>query len=411
MRSVNQLLQKIKLGLKTNFPRFWALAKSIYIRCGLGVRPVGPNGIRIICYEDVGAWMTGKFAKKMCNNLLISGRKADIAKIGDPTAAVGHHLIYRSARKKWAPIETFMITHLDMDWKFDLVRKQLERFDMGICMSRETRETLLAMGMPAGRLCYINPAQDGVIKPRPIVVGIACRTYADGRKNEDAVVDMFRRLPSGCFMLKIMGSGWREQVKKLRSAGCRIEYYEQFDYETYSKSFMPSLDYYVYYGHDEGSMAFLDALAADAKTIVSPQGFHLDVLDAIDYPVNTPEEVGNVLLQIYNEQIARTARVSGWTWEEYTWRHTVVWDYLRLQKETTMAGEWNRFIEEIDKELGPSNLNAQFLHSIPDLPALETAYQYAIRANKARVAEQLLRVIVIFYPEEKKFVEILKTHC
>jgi len=54
-----------------------------------------------------------------------------------------------------------------------------------------------------------------------------------------------------------------------------VEYHENFDYEVY-KELIPTLDYYLYVGKDEGQMGFIDALAAGIPTIVTPQGFHLD---------------------------------------------------------------------------------------------------------------------------------------
>ena len=35
--------------------------------------------IRIVCYEDVNAWILGKFALKLCENLNAQGVNADIS--------------------------------------------------------------------------------------------------------------------------------------------------------------------------------------------------------------------------------------------------------------------------------------------------------------------------------------------
>lgn len=87
--------------------------------------------------------------------------RADIAKQGDSSAAVGHHIIYYNTQKKWAPVETLMITHVTDTWMLEKVRSLLRTFDMGICMSRETVDKLVWEGLPREKLCYVSPALDG----------------------------------------------------------------------------------------------------------------------------------------------------------------------------------------------------------------------------------------------------------
>ncbi len=74
---------------------------------------------------------------------------------------------------------------------------------------------------------------------------------------------------------------------------------------------MPTLDYYVYFGHDEGSMGFVDAIAAGVETIVTPQGYHLDVEDGITHPIDTLDDLALTLRRIVEDRRRRVARVSG----------------------------------------------------------------------------------------------------
>jgi len=360
---------------------------------------IGPAGIRIICYEDVDAWILGKFAKQLCNNLISFGRKADIAKIGDKTASIGHHIIYYDANEKWASIETFMITHLDTDWKIEKVSHQLELYDMGICMSKETVTKLISLGFPAKRLCYINPAQDGVIRPRPLVVGISSKTHSDKRKNEDSIIDVFLKLPKDGFILKIMGMGWKDHVQRLKNSGYTVVYYDKFIYEDYVSSFIPSLDYFIYFSHDEGSMAFLDAIAADVKTIVTPQGYHLDIPGGIDYSINGPLDIIPILTQIYEDRMTRVSRVSSWNWKEYTRRHVLVWDYLLTQKSETYQEDWKRFCKHLcDK----SKENLVFAFDNSSLPSVEVYNETIAEASLSGfsdIAIQLDNGKHIYYPD------------
>lgn len=75
-------------------------------------------------------------------------------------------------------------------------------------------------------------------------------------------------------------------------------------------------------------MGYLDALRAGVETIVTPQGFHLDVKDGITYECRTIPEFRKVLLSLQEkrEKIVRT--VDTWTWKNYVDKHLEVWNYL-----------------------------------------------------------------------------------
>ena len=100
------------------------------------------------------------------------------------------------------------------------------------------------------------------------------------------ILEVCRHLEARFFKLKIMGAGWGEIVSQLEQLGFEVEYYAEFNREIY-KTLMTSLDYWIYYGFDEGAMGYLDALAAGVKTICTPQGYHLDTRCGLTYPCNT----------------------------------------------------------------------------------------------------------------------------
>ena len=106
-----------------------------------------------------------------------------------------------------------------------------------------------------------------------------------------------------------------------------MTYYPEFDYDTYV-SLIPSLDYYLFWGFDEGSMGYLDALAAGVKTIVTPQGYHLDTRDGLTYPCRTIPDFIRVLSELEQEKRRIREAVSDWTWENYTKKHVEVWNYI-----------------------------------------------------------------------------------
>ena len=283
------------------------------------------RSIHLVC-EDVG-WILEKFAIKMQEELEKQGYECSVSDVVNPAADINHHIIYDSWETIISYNDTLMITHIDSYNKLEMIKHQLKVAKMGICMSRETMEKLASYGVPREKLCYINPAQDGVIKPKKYVLGITSKTHDDHRKNENMLIQLCKVLNPDYFTFKIMGSGWNKIVDTVIDMGFQVEYYDAFDYEKYTQ-LIPSLDYYLYWGFDEGSMGFLDALKAGVKTIVTPQGYHLDVKDGITYACRTLEDFENVLLKLQKKREKIIKSVDAWTWKNYADKHLEVWNYL-----------------------------------------------------------------------------------
>jgi hypothetical protein len=277
--------------------------------------------------EDSG-WILHKFAWKMKEVLETMEYKCTIGSAVDPLADINHHVSYASCEPVTSGYnETFMITHIDSYNKMEFLKHQMRNAKMGICMSRETMERLAAYGMPREKICYINPAQDGVIKPKKYILGITHKTHEDHRKNEHMLVELCRYIDSDYFAFKIMGAGWGQIVNTVRDMGFQVDYYDEFDYGEYVR-LMPSLDYYLFWGFDEGSMGFLDALQAGVETIVTPQGYHLDVKDGITYACRTLSDFITVLLELQEKRKRTVGSVSAWTWDNYVSKHLEIWNYL-----------------------------------------------------------------------------------
>ncbi len=287
--------------------------------------------IRIVCYEDVNRWIIGKFALKMQALLLEWGHEVDIADEIDPTADINHHLIYLGYKYQKGGIQTLMVTHVDSHKKMHLLKKQLEVAEMGICMSRETLASMTNLGVPREQLSYVNPAQDGVIKPRKLIIGLTCRVQEDGRKREYFLNDLATQLNPDDFCFKIMGDGWDEQVALLKKNGFEVEWFDSFIYDEYIK-IIPSLDYYLYMGMDEGQMGYADALAAGVKTIVTTQGYHLDAIEGLTCGFRDLKELLAIFVNISAERKKITDSISSWNWEDYTIKHVDIWEKLLADK-------------------------------------------------------------------------------
>jgi SAM-dependent methyltransferase len=296
-------------------------------------RPSPPMRIHLVCYEDLDAWILGKMARRLHDELRGMGQEATLGRTPDPGADVNHHIIYWDYLDRTATVETVMITHIDEPRELAKVQRQLVDLgvEMGICMSFEAVHRLEHFGVPRQKLCFITPAHDGVMTPRRTLVGITTRLYPDGRKREHLLPELAADLSPDDFRFAIMGSGWEEIVAGLRGRGFEVDYFDGFDPTVY-RALIPSLDYFLYLGQDEGSLGFLDALAAGVPTIVTPQGFHLDVPGGITHPFHDLADLRRIFADIVGPKRKRAEAASSLTWSAYARRHLLVWEYLLTRK-------------------------------------------------------------------------------
>ena len=287
------------------------------------------NTINIVCYEEVNRWILGKFAINLNSELNnITNINSKITNNNSEPGDVSHHIIYLDTKQRVSNTETFMITHVDSRAKINKIKKLLHEFDLGICMSRNTKEQLIREGIKKNRLLYVNPAHDFKAKAKKTIFGIASKTHNDGRKKERSFIEHFSQLPSENIELHIMGSGWSEYVNFLRSKKFTVKYYPEFDSIIYYEIFLPQLDYFLYWSWDEGSMGFLDAIYAGVKTIATPQGFHLDIDSGIDISINDEVELIEIIRDILRDKSNRQSRVSKLTWKNYADSHLQIWQML-----------------------------------------------------------------------------------
>lgn len=289
--------------------------------------------VHLVCYEDLDAWILGKMARRLHDGLRGMGQEATLGRTPDRGADVNHHIIYWDYLDRTPTVETVMITHVDEPQELAKVQRQIVDLgvEMGICMSFETVHRLWRFGVPRQNLCFVTPAHDGVMKPRRTLVGLTTRLYPDGRKREHLLAELAEDLSPDDFRFAIMGSGWEEIVAGLRGRGFEVDYLDRFEPGAY-RALIPSLDYFLYLGQDEGSIGFLDALAAGVPTIVTPQGFHLDVPGGITHSFNDLADLRRIFADIVLPKRKRVEGASALTWSAYARSHLLVWEYLLARK-------------------------------------------------------------------------------
>lgn len=292
--------------------------------------------IRIVCYEDPDKWILGKFARRLQEHLTALGVENSLGKTPDADADVNHHIAYVSYKDSDTGLNSLMVTHVDSVGKVRLLRRQLKTADLAICMSAQTAADLRGAMLPTDKICYVHPAHDGLIVPRRLRVGITTRLYEDGRKNEAAFEDMLDHIPKDDLHFVIMGAGWEAVVDRMRQRGFSVDLHSSFDLTRYQK-LIPELDFFVYFGHDEGSMGFLDAVAAGVATIVTPQGYHLDVEGGVTHHIDDLEDLAATLTAIVERRRLRADAVAGWSWQRYAEKHLELWEHLAGHALTTSA--------------------------------------------------------------------------
>ena len=278
-----------------------------------------------IIYVESG-WIIYKFAKSVHDELAQMGIDVKISHEFDPNCDINHYFVpnYAGEVKKGT---SFMITHVNTELQLSRIKTATDKGAIGVCMSKETLEKLTSSGIKRNRLCYINPAQDGQIKPKKVSLGFTHRVYPDNRKRETMILDICKEINPDTFRFVIMGAGWEKIIEEINKMGFETEYYPEFDKEKYN-NLMINLDYYCYFGFDEGSMGYLDAVAAGIGTIVTPQGYHLDSGCEITYPVTTIDEIVDALNDIENKRRKNIKFIETWTWKNYTLKHLELWKYM-----------------------------------------------------------------------------------
>ena len=281
--------------------------------------------INIVNYEVSNPWILSKIALKLKENLLLLGHDVTLSNKVNIDADINHHIVFHSYKGIDTGLHTTMITHVDNIVKLKKIKEDLKTAKVGICMSKPTMDELIRLGIPKEQLQYAHCAHDGNAKSRKITLGFTTRLYADGRKREDFFLESLKSMSPDDFRFEIMGFGWAPHINRLTKMGFEVNYFEEFDYNEYKKLFT-RLDYYIYLGDDEGSMGFIDALAAGVKTIVQPQGFHLDAQDGLVHPFTNLKEYKKIMSYIAEEKRRLQASVVEWTWLNYAKKHVEIWD-------------------------------------------------------------------------------------
>ena len=288
--------------------------------------------VRLVLHPSQSGWIIHKFAARLQEHLPRFGVTAELGETASDAVDLNHWMLFIYCVDRPGRGGTALITHIDHPIQLREAKACLKVVDLGICLSRMGVDELVRRGVARDRLCAIVPGHDGALEPRRIRIGITTRLYTDGRKREELLARLADAMPLDAFAFEIFGAGWEAIVEKLAAAGAEVAYHPgtsdyQADYRLI-RARLPQFDYYLYLGMDEGSMGFLDALAAGVATIVTPQGFHLDVPGGITHEFLDFPQLHGIFQQLRDERRRRIESVRELTWSEYARRHALVWRAL-----------------------------------------------------------------------------------
>lgn len=289
--------------------------------------------IGLVLAPQNSAWVIGKMAHRLCDALVQLGHEARVSADPDPHADVNHWMSFAFADGCDETLNTMFVTHADDPFKVRLIRDLVaRRIQLALCMSPHAVEELADLGVPRERLWFVLPAIDEPVPPRRVRIGVTTRVYDDGRKREAFLVRLARELRLDAFHFDIFGGGWEAVVAELEGAGATVSYDPgtedwQGDYARI-RTAIPSFDYYLYLGMDEGSLGTLDALSAGVKTIVTAQGFHLDLPGGIDHPFTDYDGLRDIFRRLDAKAADQRQRLAQWTWKTYASEHVGVWEAM-----------------------------------------------------------------------------------
>ena len=287
----------------------------------------------LVSYENLTSWILGSLTTNLARELRGLGIDTEIADRANPTADINHHIIYIGYDGSRSSIDTLMITHIDTAAKVTQLQRQLQVAQSGVCLSSDTMNKLVALGLPRERLCYANfpSPQQGLIERRQTSIGITSRCYPSGCKREYLLGELAPFLPPGEFVFHIMGLGWDCVMDELRRNGSDVVFHGDFDAERYRRLWR-NLDYYLYLGQDEGSTGFLDALEAGVPTIATPQGFHLDLYGGLVHPIDDLDDLVTIFGKLATDRQSLRAAVAQVDWTQYALKHVALWSELINQR-------------------------------------------------------------------------------
>jgi hypothetical protein len=241
-----------------------------------------------IAEPEGSSWIIERLMRDIAAELGVRGIPT---RIGKGSQYGGEEVIFNSRylvalSETRARVNSLFITHVDDRVKEQELRMSIARFNSFVCMSPHDAEFVAALkGDSVGIAGIELPARELTV--RPTRIAFFSGRYADGRKNEQWIIDCFRDRPAeerAAFVFCFLGWGWETFCEKLAELEMNYEIYRYSsavpsEYQLY-KEVLKSTDLLIYPGFDGGAMSVYDALSAGIDILASDISYHRGLGDS-----------------------------------------------------------------------------------------------------------------------------------
>ena len=162
--------------------------------------------------------------------------------------------------------------------------------------------------IPGLKSVVISPGFDSSkFTPKPLRIGVVGRSYGNGRKGEDLLIQVVSRFPDVDWV--ITGGNWGIRSKRVRSRLLPALY--------------RSLDYLLIPSRTEGGpMPAIEALACGVPVISADVGW-MQELPHIEFENGSVDSMCSVIAGLVHKRDVLVDSVANRTWKEFASRHAL----------------------------------------------------------------------------------------
>lgn len=299
--------------------------------------------IAILLADENKSWVIEKLAQRLSTELTILGHKiVQVSKYTNQNkinlwmfyyAIPLNDINFSDDCKHYA-----LVTHVNDYSKLVKLKTLVNLGVIPIFLSQDTYEFVnnsLSKKLPKNIIRLGSDIQN--FSSNKLKVAMCSNIYADGRKNENWILDLAKNNQSNQVIFRFVGSGWHSIVSALTKMNFEVEYFPNAEITSYDLTLdaIKWCDLYIYTGWDEGALGCLDAYILGKNLLISSQGFHRDFnLGSTERFTNKGEFIDNfsLFLQKYNSGYGA---IINWTW------HQMALDFLEILKISSQALEPN----------------------------------------------------------------------
>lgn len=239
--------------------------------------------VRLVSPERT--WIFEKIARKLSETASANDISVSVAPGPDANADINYYLnwyVWQAYGRPRTKCNLLYFTHVNRNEE-GLCVDIVNAADHSTTMSNWERDRLISLGARPEKMTTVLCGMDSDWQPRRLRIGITCRFYPDGRRQEGDIIEMAKRGVLQQFDLIVIGGGWEPVLEQLNALGVPLfyapgggDYIE--DYKV-NHEIVPNLDYLWHTGKDT-TLGVMDALAAGVPIICQPTGFALDFAQA-----------------------------------------------------------------------------------------------------------------------------------